>query len=279
MRITLPNALLLKSLLVASPVEGMAKRVQKLLARRWRNLELAEIYLEDDRSISALSRLLTRDANCVDVGCHIGSFLSSILRICPDGHHIAIEASIKKSTWLKSKFPAVELHSVAISDKSGTAIFYEESVRAGYSRLHQPTSGASVPLKVETKTLDEILATKRRIDLIKLDIEGGELNALRGASNIIAKHKPVIYFECGSDHDLEQLSVSRRDIYDILTQDFSYEILTLPDFLFEKGSLSFDEFRKCGIYPFRAFNFLALPLHAELGAGQASSGPRSFHKL
>lgn len=245
-------------MLVASPLEGIARRVKDALTRRRRNIELSEIHLEEARTQLALSRILRPDFNCVDVGCHIGSFLSTILRLCPEGSHTAIEASADKARWLRAKFPNVVVHDVAVSDQIGCAEFFEDERRPGFSRLHKPPSAYSRSTRVSTITLDQLLGLNDRINFIKIDIEGAELSALRGARTTIAKHGPDVYFECGSNHDLAQLSVSRKDLFDLLTTELGYSIYTLPDFLFDKGPLSFDEFRKCGIYPFRAFNFLAL---------------------
>lgn len=43
-------------------------------------------------------------------------------------------------------------------------------------------------------TLDEIMKNKGRVDFIKMDVEGYEAKALRGAKNIIKKYKPVLSF-------------------------------------------------------------------------------------
>jgi hypothetical protein len=48
-------------------------------------------------------------------------------------------------------------------------------------------------------------------------------------------------------------------LFDHITGVMNYDVFTFGDFLHDKGPLGFDEFRKCGIYPFRAFNFVALP--------------------
>jgi hypothetical protein len=45
----------------------------------------------------------------------------------------------------------------------------------------------------------------------------------------------------------------------LITNDFGYGVYAYGDFLFDKGPLTPDEFRKTGLYPFRAFNFVALP--------------------
>ena len=47
-----------------------------------------------------------------------------------------------------------------------------------------------------------------------------------------------------------------------ITQDLGYDIFSFTDFLFDKGEMTYDEFRKCGLYPFRALNFVAVPRSA-----------------
>jgi hypothetical protein len=105
---------------------------------------------------------------------------------------------------------------------------------------------------VDVRRLDNMLLQRPRLDLIKLDIEGAELSALRGAKEIISRWKPLVVFEFGP----EDLGLDRRALFDLLTGS-GYAISTLADFVFEKGGMGFDEFRRCGLYPFRAFNFIA----------------------
>jgi hypothetical protein len=69
------------------------------------------------------------------------------------------------------------------------------------------------------------------------------------------------------------VNVRRADIYNFLTADMDYRIYCFSDFLFNRGSMEFSEFFKCGLYPFRAFNFVALPAEKQ-GAIQATGMPR-----
>ena len=131
---------------------------------------------------------------------------------------------------------------------------------SGFSRLH---GGPHRPgdkiesYQVRIATLDELIPG--RVDLLKLDVEGNELPALKGATKLIDRERPSIIFECGSEDSLTRVGASRQGLFDFIGDTLKYSIFTFSDYLHSKGPLSFNEFAKCGIYPFRAFNFVALP--------------------
>jgi FkbM family methyltransferase len=253
--------LYLKSRLVGSPLGEIARRFRWALdlARRSKNPELWEFYLEEKRLPKVLGKLLKSDSCGVDIGCHIGSFLITLIKYCPRGKHTAVEASSSKSEWLVKKFPAVNVLRLAAGDANRSAVFNEHTMWSGVSRLQSgdvPAHGTR-SYEVKVRKLDDVLTG--RIDFIKLDIEGGELAALRGLKKTIERARPSLLFECGSEYYLKEIGLSRRELFDFITGALDYQIFTFTDFLFEKGPLGFDEFRKCGLYPFRAFNFVALP--------------------
>jgi FkbM family methyltransferase len=246
----------IKSALVGSPLDSFAQQLKRLteFPRRHRHPELTEIYLEEQRLPAVLKRLLKPNSNAVDVGCHIGSVLCLLRTIAPEGKHVAIEASKIKGEWLKKKFPTVDVYNVAVADRSGRAPFEENICQPGYSKLlgdNQKTENNYYD--VEVSRLDDILTN--RVDFIKLDIEGGELAALKGAIATLDKWHPSLLFECGSEYVPNK--PSRRELFDFLTQR-GYSIFCFADFLFDKGPMEFEEFRRCGLYPFRAFNFVAV---------------------
>ena len=255
--------LLLKSRLVGTPAEKFGKQMRWLLGagRRIRYPELWELYLEELRLPLVLRKLLA-DSSCgVDVGSHLGSFLSLLTTIAPNGRHIAFEPITSKSNSIRKRFPKAEVFTLAVGRESGTARFEEDLAQSGYSGLQQrPRLSAQISAyDVKTCTLDDILSDKGRIDLIKLDVEGGELAALEGARKIIQTWHPSLIFECGSEYFLHANKLERRHLYDLIVHEFGYDIFCFGDFLFNKGNMAFDEFRKCGLYPFRAFNFISLP--------------------
>lgn len=251
-----------KAFLVGTPFEPAALRLRWLLnfPQRYRHPELWGIYLEEVHLPKVLRKLLKPDSCGIDVGAHIGSFTSLLLQIAPKGKHVAIEASPSKGAWLKKWFRDVDVRSVAASDSNGTATFQEDIQLSGYSRLStESANDHCISYSVETCRLDSILS-QYHVDLLKIDVEGLELSVLRGAIETVARCRPAILFECGSEYAFGDRGISRRELYDFLTLELKYSISTFADFLFDKGGMEFDEFRRCGLYPFLAFNFVALPL-------------------
>ena len=254
----LPLSLWLKAVIVRSPLEGLAKSARKLcdLPAAMRHPELWEIRLEEGRIQQVLKRLLKPDSNVIDVGCHIGSFISLVLKFSPRGRHIAVEASPSKAAWLTRKFPEVEVASCAAGDANGEVLFEDNPARPGYSKIVQ-AAGALPAYRVPMRRLDDIVTDGRHIDFLKLDVEGSELLCLRGAIELLNRSRPNILFECGSEYAIADYS--RRQLFDFL-EGSNYQVFTLGDLLFDKSALGFDEFKRCGLYPFRAFNFIATPL-------------------
>ncbi len=248
----------LKSSIIGSPLEAAALQLRwaSQIGQRMRHPELWGIYSEQTWLPRILKRKLTSSSCVVDVGCHIGSFLSLAVKYAPEGQHIAIEPSPIRSPLVRKRFPKVEVLSVAVGEVNGTASFAEDTQRPGYSRLTKSVIANSMTYKVDVRRLDDILLERPRLDLIKLDIEGGELSALRGAKESISRWKPPILFECGAEYQSHETGLDRRALFDFLTGS-GYAISTFADFLFEKGGMGFEEFYRCGLYPFRAFNFVA----------------------
>lgn len=147
-----------------------------------------------------LSFLLAPDANCIDIGCSRGDVLKEMLRVAPQGRHIAYEPLPEFHEVLVREFPSVEVRQAALSDHRSEERFVRVVGHPGYSgfrRRAYPGKPRLEEIKVRVEDLDSSLPEGYVPALIKLDVEGAEEQVIRGAIETIKVHKPVVVFEHG----------------------------------------------------------------------------------
>ena len=110
---------------------------------------------------------------------------------------------------------------------------------------------------VQCVRLDDALTSNERIGFIKLDVEGGELAVLRGATQLLKRDRPSLLFE-STLGGLEAFDLVPQDIFDFF-QESGYQIFVCADWLANRPALSATLFAQMHQYPVQALNFLALP--------------------
>lgn len=248
-----------KHLVIGSRLERPATQLRRLpnVYRRLRAPELNEVWSESVLIDRVLRRVLRVDSNGIDVGSHLGSFTSTLLRLAPHGRHIAIEALPHKAEWLRRKFPTVDVFDVAVTDEPGTVRFHHNVGRSGFSGIdrHAWPGDRTVELEVPAARLDDLVPTDRHIDLLKIDVEGAELRALHGAVELLDRCRPVVLFECALETTVE---TDRRSLHALFV-DRGYDVWTASDWLNDRTPLGYQAFELSVHYPFRALNFFAIP--------------------
>jgi len=218
----------------------------------------------DERHITAvLAGCLREDANCVDVGANLGVITEQIVRLAPQGRHLAFEPIPHLAAELRRRFPSVEVHQAALSDTPGTASFGSVPQALGLSgfRPRVLSEVEVVPIPVEVRTLDDVVAGAR-VDFLKVDVEGAELAVLAGATATLSRSRPVVVFEhtriaFGADwsHELGPADfATSRAIFDLLVGTLDYRLFDLDG----QGPLTAGEF-EAHYESGDRFNFLAAP--------------------
>jgi FkbM family methyltransferase len=231
---------------IRTPLEEPLLRLRYAFGwiERLRHPELGEIHHEDARIARVVDRVLDESSSCIDIGCHYGAMLSRFCRRAPRGRHVAFEVVPHKIRFLRRKFPDVEVRQLALSDRAGQTRFFVCSHLSGFSSLARPYRRKAEEITVETARLDDVLPADRRVDFVKLDVEGAELLVLRGAAATLARCRPILVF----------------DLYDFVTGLEGYSVFTLKAFLDGGGPIDRDGFTSaCTRYPFTAFNWVAAP--------------------
>lgn len=165
-----------------------------------------------------LEQVLEPGMTVLDIGANIGYYaLMELQLIGPQGKLIAIEPSPSNVALLHRNLAlnghdGVEIHQKAVSDLSGRRTFFMSEM-SNLNTFHNTEdtnlhlSGETI--EVQTATVPEI-AAGRRIDLIRMDVEGHEVEVINGLLPAVecGEQAPMIIFEThlsryGAEHDIE----------------------------------------------------------------------------
>jgi FkbM family methyltransferase len=230
----------------------------KLIRAAATSIETLGSYATDMVAARLTTGLLPPGQTFVDVGAHIGSVFAEVLRRDPTAHVVAFEATPEKAAWLRRRFPRAEVHSCALADAPGQMTFFIQPAAGGYNSLVRPLdSKRFTEITVDVKRLDDI-AIRGEIGVMKVDVEGAELQVLEGARETITLNRPTIVFESAATTGVDS-SAARLGAWRLL-DGLGYQIL-VPTRVASAGAAGLTEeaFADAHVYPRRATNFFAVP--------------------
>jgi FkbM family methyltransferase len=138
----------------------------------------------------------------VDVGANVGIYsLHASRRIGKEGKVYAFEPTPETFEILNTNIQLNRLNHIhtfmlALSDKNGSLELVMGDRPASNSVATQ-SDKTSESTTIEAVTLDHFCSTHavKKIDFVKVDIEGGEHDFFVGAKEILQRDKPIILFE------------------------------------------------------------------------------------
>jgi FkbM family methyltransferase len=188
--------------------------------------------------VRLVDRLLAPGSTYFDIGANIGLMAVTALSNCPDCNVVSVEASSSTLAYLgKTREDSGYsdrwiIVPKAIGAEIGEATFYEGSVAQGAFNGLQDTGrgGAKRPTSVEVTTIDQLWRDLGGppVTVIKMDIEGGELNALDGAERCMSTMRPAIVLEW-SRLNLLSYGISDDAILAVAAR-YDYEIFSVPGY-------------------------------------------------
>ena len=140
-----------------------------------------------------------------DVGAHVGHSVASFHALFPNANIHAFEPAPENFRRLQTSFPAqlgIKLHPVAMGAKKGRTQLHLNNYDATHSTLplnpqeinrwaDNSDFAETAAIEVEQLSIDSFLLTAalERIDILKMDVQGGELAVLEGARNTLNGQK------------------------------------------------------------------------------------------
>ncbi len=166
-------------------------------------------FILDSREIRFLMAHLKLGDIAVDIGSHKGGYLYWMRKsVGLSGSCYAFEPQPFLYQYLLKIVSIYDWRNVHV-EKIALSSF------VGKTFLHVPGSGKSSPgaslehldsinnaVQVPTMTLDAFFDAKDKVpDLIKIDVEGHEIEVLKGGINLLGKYKPLLIIECEDRHN------------------------------------------------------------------------------
>lgn len=200
------------------PIAQIKGMVRDLLPARWQ-VPIKHLYLKAagglEPELGLLPLLIRPGERALDIGANYGTYALSLVRL---GARVdlfepnpAIAAVL--AAWAQGK-TGVEVHALALSDRSGTA----DLVIPGEGGVEHDSSAAIAGgavasgrrVEVPLAPLDSLEITDAA--LIKIDVEGHEAAVLRGARATIAASSPALIVEIEQRHIARPIAAAFDDV-------------------------------------------------------------------
>lgn len=187
---------------------SLLNRVADLAPKRLLRAGIHRFWKYQEPELKRLSEYLDESRNAVDVGAWWGPWTAELAKHCPAVH--SFEPQPKLAAQMRSWAPAnVVVHENAVSDSTGVQYLNRPDALPGTDGLATlRTSDAehnSERVSVAVTTIDQCELSN--VGFIKIDVEGIELAALRGAEMTIMRDKPRLMVEIEQRHLDQPISV------------------------------------------------------------------------
>lgn len=198
---------------------------------------MGEVFEEDTTSL--LIALCNETTNAIDVGANIGLTSIALSQVCTKGKVIAIEPVPQTFGFLESNIEAanasnVSLVNIALGAASGSVDMFVNDNNLAASFVTHTNVGEQCAIRLAT--LDQVVCERSlpSVDFIKIDVEGFELEVLRGASDTLSRFRPIVLLEmnhwCLNVFQKTALPVFREELLRIFDYVYAFDSDAFLDF-------------------------------------------------
>ena len=193
-------------------------------------LPVANFHPAEQHIIEWAAQFLVSGKKFLDIGAHIGSYAVQYAAL--GFETVAFEACSETCDLLKmsarlNDLKNIEIRNQALSFKHHEGVLRKISKDGGGNSILNLSTHAN-PLRSEPvlcRTLDEFGI--QNIGFIKIDVEGAELDVLKGGLNTLwSSGYPKIIFESWGEYKMPEAKKLRSDLFDFLKK-IGYQIVNI----------------------------------------------------
>jgi FkbM family methyltransferase len=175
--------------------------------------------------------LVRPGATVVDVGANIGWYSVRLARLCGCARVLGFEAAPETFERLTANIRrnecggSVNAFCLALANESGGHVALTRGLGTGNHIVHGASDAGVRLQRVRVETLDGFLAGRdvSELDFVKVDIEGGELNFVRGARETLRCHRPTVMMEVEEGWLARQGDSARELVAEMTGLGFRYD--------------------------------------------------------
>ena len=178
----------------------------------------------------------------IDIGTNEGNFLEYLNSQFKFKKIICFEPIKELANNLKNKFPEVEVNNSALSNKKTKKKFFEYKISSQSSIYKQNDTFKSLKelkkiYKIDTVSFDQKFNKNKKIDFCKIDVQGEEMNVLKGMKlNLKKKNIHLIKIEISF---LERYQGVKSNFYEIITylMKFKYHLISISKIKYKDNQI------------------------------------------
>jgi len=178
-----------------SILQSAANKVYEYAFPIYRPLYAAYKAYADRAERELLRKVLSQGAVVVDVGANIGIYSQFLSRcVGPGGLVHSFEPSrdnFKRLSVATRDVSNVRLTQAAVGERSGQCELYVSDKLNVDHRAYKTDRDSRRAVPTQMVALDDYFKPGQRVDLIKMDIQGYELHALRGAQRVLRENTDI----------------------------------------------------------------------------------------
>ena len=178
----------------------------------------------------------------IDIGTNEGNFLEYLNNHFELKKIICFEPIKEPAEKLKNKFPEVEVNNFALSNKKTKKKFFQYKISSQSSIYKQNDTFKSLKelkkiFKIDTVSFDQKFNKNKKIDFCKIDVQGEEMNVLKGMkSNLKKKNIRLIKIEISF---VERYQGVKSNFYEIITylMKLKYHLISISKIKYKDNQI------------------------------------------